>query len=145
MKEILQLQKNQVCQSKYCCWRSRPKFLILKIKNFRKGEKAQLNVTERLMENQNSDFRKKQGIKVSPNKNSKGLGSRQNTVPELQSLYSPLQVQDLPPKFFWLRKIAQEYSQIKEIQTWIMSLGEDQIFAQQKDAFKHNSNCKNQK
>ena len=26
-----------------------------------------------------------------------------------------------------------------------MSLGEDQIFSQQKDRFKHNINCKNQK
>ena len=31
-----------------------------------------------------------------PNKNSKGLSSRQNTIPELQNLYSPLQVEDLP-------------------------------------------------
>ena len=31
-----------------------------------------------------------------PNKNCKGLSSRQNTAPELQNLYSPLQVEDLP-------------------------------------------------
>ena len=33
----------------------------------------------------------------------------------------------------------------KKIQTWIMPLREDQIFAGQKGTFKHNSNCKNQK
>ena len=33
---------------------------------------------------------------VPPNKNSKGLSSRQNTVPELQNLYLPLQLKDLP-------------------------------------------------
>ena len=51
------------------------------------------------MENQNSDFRKKtenDWTTVRPNKNSKDLSSRQNTVPELQNLYSPLQVEDLP-------------------------------------------------
>ena len=31
------------------------------------------------------------------------------------------------------------------MQYWVMSLGEDQITAQQKNTFKHNSNCKNQK
>ena len=49
------------------------------------------------------------------------------------------------PNKFWSRKIAQQYSQRKEMQYWVMSLGEDQITAQQKNTFKHNSNCKNQK
>ena len=31
------------------------------------------------------------------------------------------------------------------MQSWIMPIGEDQIFAQQKDTFKHKSNNKNQK
>ena len=31
-----------------------------------------------------------------PSKNSKGLSSRQNIVPELSNSYSPLQVEDLP-------------------------------------------------
>ena len=33
------------------------------------------------------------------------------------------------PNKLWLRKIAQEYSQRKEMQTWIMPLREDQIFS----------------
>ena len=74
---------------------------ILKLENKKLLEerKAQLNIIERLTENQNSDFRKETGndwTTVPPNKSSKGLSSRQNTVPELQNLYSPLQVEDLP-------------------------------------------------
>ena len=74
---------------------------ILKLENIKLQEerKAQLNIIERLTENQNSDFRKETGndwTTVPPNKSSKGLSSRQNTVPELQNLYSPLQVEDLP-------------------------------------------------
>ena len=35
------------------------------------------------------------------------------------------------PSKLWLRKITQQYSERKEIETGIMALGEDQIFAQQ--------------
>ena len=74
---------------------------ILKLENKKLLEerKAQLNIIERMTENQNSDFRKETGndwTTVPPNKSSKGLSSQQNTVPELQNLYSPLQVEDLP-------------------------------------------------
>ena len=77
---------------------------ILKLENKKLQEerRAQLNIIEILTENQDSDFRKKQGIigqqhaPVRPSKNNKGLSSRQNTVPELQNSYSPLQVKDLP-------------------------------------------------
>ena len=70
--------------------------------------------------------------------------SRQNTVPELQNSYSPLQVEDLPQQIL-IEENSSTVPQRKEIQSWVMSLGEDQIFAQQKNTFKHNSNCKNQK
>ena len=68
---------------------------ILKLENKKLQEerKAQLNIIERFTENQNSDFRKETGndwTTVPPNKNSKGLSSRQDTIPELQNLYSPL-------------------------------------------------------
>ena len=74
---------------------------ILKLENKKllAERKAQLNIIERMTENQNSDFRKETGndwTTVPPNKSSKGLSSKQNTVPELQNLYSPLQVEDLP-------------------------------------------------
>ena len=75
------------------------KILKLENKTLQEERKAQLKVIERLTENQKSDFRKETGndwTTVHPNKNSKGLSSRQNTIPELQTLYSPLQVQDLP-------------------------------------------------
>ena len=75
----------------------------LKLENTKlQGErKAQLNIIERLTENQNSDVRKETGndwTTVPTNKNSKRLSSRQNTAPGLQNLYSPLQVEDLPRK-----------------------------------------------
>ena len=38
-ENFLHLRKNQVFQSKYCCWRSRSEFSNLKTKNFRKREK----------------------------------------------------------------------------------------------------------
>ena len=88
MKETLHLRKNQVFHGKYCCWKSRSKFSNLKIKKLQEERKAQLNVIERLTENQNNDFRKKTRndlTTVRPNKNSKGLSSRQNTVPEHQN------------------------------------------------------------
>ena len=75
----------------------------LKLENTKlQGErKAQLNIIERLTENQNSDVRKETGndwTTVPTNKNSKRSSSRQNTAPGLQNLYSPLQVEDLPQK-----------------------------------------------
>ena len=73
----------------------------MKIKNLQEERKAQLNIIERLTENQNSDFRKETGndwTTVPLNKNSKGLSSKHNTVPELQNFYSPLQVEELPQK-----------------------------------------------
>ena len=75
------------------------KILKLKNKTLQEEKKAQLKVIERLTENQNSDFRKETGndwTTVRPNKNSKGLISRQNTS-RTPKLYLPLQVQDLPP------------------------------------------------
>ena len=68
---------------------------ILKLENKKLQEerKAQLNIIERLTENQNSDSRKETGndwTTVPSNKNSKGLSSRQDTIPELQNLHSPL-------------------------------------------------------
>ena len=74
---------------------------ILKLENktLKEERKAQLKVIERLTENQKSDFRKETGNDwtiAHPNKNSKGLSSRENTVPELQTLYLSLQVPDLP-------------------------------------------------
>ena len=74
--------------------------LKLENKNLQEQNKAQLNIIERLTENQNGDFSKKtenDWTTAHPKKNSKGLSSRQNTVPELQNLYSSLQVEDLPP------------------------------------------------
>ena len=73
---------------------------ILKLENkkLQKERKAQLNVIERLRENQNSDIRKERGNgwkTLCWNKNSKSSSSRQNKVPELQK--SPLQVEDLSP------------------------------------------------
>ena len=75
------------------------KILKLKNKTLQEEKKAQLKVIERQTENQNSDFRKEtgnDGTTVRPNKNSKGLISRQNTS-RTPKLYLPLQVQDLPP------------------------------------------------
>ena len=67
--------------------------------NILNERKVQLNVIERLTENQNSDIRTETGNELTTvrhNKNSKGSNSRQNKVPELQNLHSPLQVEDLP-------------------------------------------------
>ena len=62
------------------------KILPLENKTIQEERKAQLKVIERLTENQKSDFGKETGndwTTAHPNKNSKGLSSRQNTVPEL--------------------------------------------------------------
>ena len=78
---------------------------ILKLENkkFHEERKAQLNVIERLTGKQNSDIRKETGndwTTVCRNKNSIGSSSKQNKLPELQNLYSPLQVKRSNPKKF---------------------------------------------
>ena len=111
---------------------------ILKLENKKLQEerKAQLNVIERIPENQNSDIRKETGKNDIRNENS--------TLQQEQHLYSSLQVEDLSQQIL----VEENNSKIlpeEKITTWIMSLGKDQIFAQQKGTFKHNSNCKNRK
>ena len=99
-----------------------------------------------MTENQNSDFRKETGndwTTVHPNKNSKALSSRHSSrTPKL--VIAITSRRSIPNKFLG-RKITQYDSQGKDTQSWVMPLGENQIFAQQKDASKLNSNCKNQK
>ena len=79
------------------------------------------------------------------NKNSKGSSSRQNKFSELPNLYSSLQMEDPSQQVLVEENNATVLPEEKKIQTWIMPLREDQIFAGQKGTFKHNSNCKNQK
>ena len=74
------------------------KILKLENKKLQEERKTQLNIIERFTENQDSDFRKATGsdwTPARPSKKNKGLSSRQNTVPELQNSYLPLQVEDL--------------------------------------------------
>ena len=99
MKKILHLQKKTSISEQILLLEEQVRILKLENKKLQEERKAQLNIIERLTENQNSDFRKEtenDWTTVPPNKNSKGLSSRQNIVLELQNLHLPLQVEDLP-------------------------------------------------
>ena len=102
-------------------------------------QKGQLNVIARLTKNQNSDLRKEtanEWTTVRHNKNIKGLSSRQKKFQNSKTCALQCKSKTYPNKF-WSRKITQQYSQRKEMQTWIMSFGEDQIFTQQKGTFRN--------
>ena len=98
MKELLHLRKTTSFSEQILLLKEQVRILKLENKKLQEERRAQLNIIEILTENQDSDFRKKkQGIigqQYAPVRT--GLSSRQNTFPELQNSYSPLQVKDLP-------------------------------------------------